>query len=57
MRSLLLDGNKINAHVQCQIKVDGITEQSKTAYKLDNIQEPLVSIPVMCDNRCTVTFN
>ena len=36
--------------------MDGIPEQSNIAYKFDNIQEPLMSIPVLCDNRCIVTF-
>ena len=47
IRALLPDGNKINAHIQCQMKMDGLPEQSKTAYKFDNIQEPLMSIPVL----------
>ena len=50
IRALIPDGNNINAHIQWQIKMDGLPEQSKTAYKLDNIQEPLMSIPVLCDN-------
>ena len=56
IRALLPDGNKINVHIQCQIKMYGIPEHLKTAYKFDNIQEPLMSIPVMCDNICIVTF-
>ena len=56
IRALLPDGNKINEHIQCQIKMDGLPEQSKTAYKFDNIQEPFMSIPVLCDNVCTVIF-
>ena len=36
--------------------MDWLPEQSKTAYKSDNIQDPLMSIPVLCDNRCTVSF-
>ena len=50
IRSLLPDGNKISAHIQCKIKMDEI------AYKFNGIQEPLISIPVLCDNGCTVTF-
>ena len=56
IRALIPDGNKIDAHIQCQIKIDGLLEQSKTAYKFDSIQEPLMSIPVLCDNGFTVTF-
>ena len=56
IRALLPDGNKINAHFQCQIKMDRLPEQLKTVYKFDNIQDTLMSIPVLCDNRCTVTF-
>ena len=56
IRDLMPDGNKINVHIQCQIKMDGLPEQSKTTYKFDNIQEPLMSIPVLYDNRCTVIF-
>ena len=56
IRALLPDGNKINAHIQCQMKMDGLPEQSKTAYKFDNIQDTLMSIPVLCNNVCTVTF-
>ena len=56
IRALLPDGNNINAHIQCQIKINGLPEQSKTTYKFDNIQELLMSIPVLCDNKCTVSF-
>ena len=56
IRALLPDGNKINAHIQCKIKMDGLPEHSKIAYKFDNIQEPLMSIQVLCDKRCTITF-
>ena len=56
IRALLPDGNKISAHIQCKIKMDGIPEQSKIAYKFNGIQEPLVSIPVLCENGCTFTF-
>ena len=56
IRALLPDGNKINAQIQCQIKMDGLQEHSKTAYKFDNIQELLMSIPVLCDNEFAVTF-
>ena len=56
IRALLPDGNKINAHIQCKIKMDGLPEQSKIAYKFDGIQEPLISIPVLCDNGCKATF-
>ena len=56
IRDLLPDGKNIQAHIQCQMKMYGIPEQAKKAYKFDNIQEPLMSIPVLCDNKCTVTF-
>ena len=36
--------------------MDGLLEQLKIAYKIDNIQEPLMLIPVQCDNGFTVTF-
>ena len=49
--ALLPDGNKINAHIQCKIKMDGLPEQSKIAYKFNGTQEPLMSIPVLCENR------
>ena len=55
IRALLPDGNKINAHIQCKIKMDGLPEQSKIAYKFNGIQEHLMFI-FMCDNRCTVTL-
>ena len=56
IRDLLPDGNKISAHIQCKTKMDGLLEQSKIAYKFNGIQEPLMSILVLCDNGCTVTF-
>ena len=56
IRALLPDGNNINAHIQRQMNMDELPEQAKTAYKFNNTQEPLMSIPVLCDNRCTVTF-
>ena len=56
IRALLPDGNKSSAHIQCKIKMDRLMEKSKIAYKFSGIQEPLMSIPVLCDNRCTVTF-
>ena len=56
IRALLSDGNKIKAHIQCQMNMDGLPEQAKTAYKFDKIQDPIVSIPVLCKNGCTVTF-
>ena len=56
IRALLLDGNKINAHIQCQIKIDGLPEQLKAAYKFNNTQEPLMPIQVLCENGWTVTF-
>ena len=56
IRALLTDRNKINTHIQCKIIMDGLPEQLKTPYKFDKIQEPLMSIPVLCDNRCTVKF-
>ena len=54
--ALLPDWNNINAHIQCQMKMNGLPEQSKTAYKFDNIQDPLMSTPVLCGNGCTVPF-
>ena len=48
-------GNKVEAHIQCQMKMDGIPDNAKKAYKFKNMQEPLVSITVLCDNRCEVT--
>ena len=56
IRALLPYGNKINVHIKFQMNMDVIPEQAKTAYKSDNIQEPLVSTIVLCDNGCTVTF-
>ena len=56
IRALLPYGNNIKAHIQCQMRMDGIPEQSKTAYKFYNIQEPLMSIPVLCNNRYTFIF-
>ena len=56
IRSLLPYGNKISAHIQCKIKMDGLLEQSKIAYKFNVIQEPVMSISILCDNGCTVTF-
>ena len=56
IRALLPDWNKINAHIQYQMNMDGLPGQAEKAYKSDNIQEPLMSIPVLCDNRCTVIF-
>ena len=56
IRDLLPDGNNINAHIKCQIKMDGLPEKSKIAYKFDNIQGPLMSIPVLFNNGCKVTF-
>ena len=47
--ALMLDGKKINTHIQSQMKMDGLPEQAKTAYKFDNIQEPLMSFPVLCE--------
>ena len=38
------------------MKMDELPEQAKTAYKFDNTQEPLMSIPVLWDNGFTVTF-
>ena len=45
IRSLLPDGKKINANIQCKIKMDGLSEQSKIAYKFNGIHETLMSIP------------
>ena len=56
IRALLPDGNKINTHIQCKIKMDGLLEQSKITYKFNGIEEPLMYIPVLCENRYTVTF-
>ena len=56
IRALLPDGNKINAHIQCQIKTDRLPEQLKTVYKFDKITELLMPIPVICDNGYTFTF-
>ena len=56
IRALMSDGNNINMHIQCQMKIDGLPEQLKTAYTFDNIKEPLLKIPVLCDNGCTVIF-
>ena len=36
--------------------MDGLPEQSKIVYKFNDIQEPLMSTPVLCDNGYTVTF-
>ena len=54
--SLLTDRNKISTNMQCKMKMNGLPEQSKIAYEFNGIQEPLMSIPVLCGNRCTVTF-
>ena len=56
IRALLPDGNKISTHIQCKIKMDGLPEQSKISYKFNGIHEPFMSIQVLCDNGCTVTF-
>ena len=45
-----------STHTSNAKNIYGLTEQSKIAYKFDNIQDPLMSIPVLCDNGCTVTF-
>ena len=50
------DGNKIEEHIQCQEKIDEIPDNAKNAYKLKNMQEPLVSVPVLCDNGFEGTF-
>ena len=52
----LPDRNKIEAHIQCQMKMYGLPENAKKAYKFKNMQEPLVYIPVLCDNGCEVAF-
>ena len=36
--------------------MDGLPEQSKIAYKFNGIQDPLMSIPVLCYIGCTVMF-
>ena len=56
IRALLPDGNKISTHIQCKINMDGLPEKSKIAYKFNGIQELLMSIPVLCDNRCKFKF-
>ena len=38
------------------MNMDGLQGQAKTACKFDNIQETLMSIPLLCDNVCTFTF-
>ena len=50
IRALLPDGIKISAHIQCKINMNGIPK------KFNGTQELLMSIPVLCDNGCTVTF-
>ena len=56
IRAQLIDGNKIEAQIQCQMKMDGLPDNAKKAYKFKNMQEHLVSSPVLCDNGCEVTF-
>ena len=56
IRALLPDEKKISSHIQCKIKLEGLPEQLKISYKLNDIQEPLMYIPVICDNVCTVKF-
>ena len=48
--------NRIEAHIKCQMKIDGLPDNAKKAYKFKNMQEHLVSSPVLCDNGCEVTF-
>ena len=55
IRSQLPDRNKIEAHIQYQIKMDGLPDNAKKAYKFKNMQEPLVLIPMLCENECEVT--
>ena len=50
IKAHLPDGNKIEAHIQCQMKMDGLPENTKKAYKFKNMLEPLVSIPALGDN-------
>ena len=56
IRSQLPEGNRIEAHMQFQMKMDGLPDNVKKAYKFKNVQESLVSIPVLCANGCEVTF-
>ena len=56
IRAHLLDRNRIEAHIQYQIKMNGLPENAKKAYKPKNTKESLVSIPVICNNRCEVKF-
>ena len=56
IRALIPDGNKSSARIKCKIKMDGLPEQSKIAYKFNGLQEPLMSIPVLRDNGRTVKF-
>ena len=56
IREKITDRNKIEAHIQCQMKMDGLPDNTKKAYRFKNMQEPLVSVPVRCDNVCEVTF-
>ena len=56
IRAQLIDGNKIEAQIQCQMKIDGLPDNAKKAYKFKNVQEPLVSTPVLCENGFEVKF-
>ena len=56
IRAQLTYRNKIEAQIQCQIKMDGLPYNAKKAYKFKNMQEPLVSITVLFDNRYEVTI-
>ena len=56
IRAQIPYGNKIEEQIQCQMKMDGLSDNEKKACKFQNMQEPLVSIPVLCDNRCEVTL-
>ena len=56
IKTQIPDRNKIEADIQCQMKMDGLPDNVKKAYEFKKMQEPLVSIPVICDNGCEVTF-
>ena len=53
-RAQLPADNKIEALIQCQMKMGILPDNAKKAYKFKNTQEPLVSSLVLCDNRCEV---
>ena len=55
-RAQLPERNKVEAHIQFQMKMGRLPNNAKKAYKFKNMQEPLVSISMLYDNRCEVTF-